>query len=66
MIEVKDEKGNIKRTKNKKESVNYEEFEERMHSLSLRQRTILMNRKKIFCEQLKEESIKYRKPKKDN
>ena len=42
MIEVKDEKGNIKRTKNKKESVNYEEFEERMHSLSLRQRTILI------------------------
>ena len=66
MIEVKDEKGNIKRTKNKKESVNYEEFEERMHSLSLRQRTILMNRKKIFCEKLKEESIKYQKPKKDN
>ena len=65
MIEVKDEKGNIKRTKNKKESVNYEEFEERMHSLSLRQRTILMNRKKIFCEKLKEESIKYAKPKKE-
>ena len=66
MIEVKDEKGNIKRTKNKKESVNYEEFEERMHSLSLRQRTILMNRKKIFCEKLKEESIKYAKPKKES
>ena len=66
MVEVKDEKGNIKRTKNKRESVNYEEFEERMHSLSLRQRTILMNRKKIFCEKLKEESIKYAKPKKDH
>ena len=66
MIEVKDEKGNIKRTKNKKESVNYEEFEERMHSLSLRQRTILMNRKKIFCEKLKEESIKYAKVNNDN
>jgi len=66
MIEVKDEKGNIKRTRNKKETINYEEFEERMHSLSLRQRTILMNRKKIFCEKLKEESIKYAKPKKDH
>jgi Ca2+-binding EF-hand superfamily protein len=66
MIEVKDEKGNIKRTKNKKESINYEEFEERMHSLSLRQRTILMNRKKIFCEKLKEESIKYAKVNNDN
>ena len=66
MIEVKDEKGNIRRTKNKKESVNYEEFEERMHSLSLRQRTILMNRKKIFCEKLKEESMKYAKVKNEN
>ena len=66
MIEVKDEKGNIRRTKNKRESVNYEEFEERMHSLSLRQRTILMNRKKIFCEKVKEESMKYAKPKNDN
>lgn len=66
MIEVKDEKGNIKRTKNKKESINYEEFEERMHSLSLRQRTILMNRKKIFCEKLKEESIKYAKVRDEN
>ena len=65
MIEVKDEKGNIKRTRNKKETINYEEFEERMHSLSLRQRTILMNRKKIFCEKLKEESIKYAKIKKE-
>jgi len=66
MIEVKDEKGNIRRTKNKRESVNYEEFEERMHSLSLRQRTILMNRKKIFCEKVKEESMKYAKVKNDN
>ena len=41
-IEIKDEKGNIKRTKNKKEFVKYEEFEERMNSLSLRQRTILI------------------------
>jgi Ca2+-binding EF-hand superfamily protein len=66
MIEVKDEKGNIKRTKNKRERVNYTEFEERMHSLSLRQRSILMNRKKIFCQKLKEESIKYSKAKKAN
>ena len=64
-IEIKDEKGNIKRTKQKKDIINYEEFEERMHSLSLRQRTILMNRKKIFCEKLKEETIKYAKIKKE-
>ena len=52
MIEVKDEKGNIKRTKNKKESVNYEEFQERMHSLSLRQRTLFMNKKKNFKKEI--------------
>jgi len=45
-IEIKDENGNIKRTKKKKDLVTYEEFEERMHSLSLRHRTILMNQKK--------------------
>ena len=61
MIEVKDEKGNIKRTKKKKETINYEEFSERMHSLSLRRRTFLMNQKKIFCDKVKEESMKYAK-----
>ena len=65
-IEIKDEKGNIKRTKNKKEFVKYEEFEERMHSLSLRQRAILMNQKKIFCEKVKEEAMKNAKLKFDN
>ena len=62
-VEIKDEKGNIKRTKNKKEFVKYEEFEERMNSLSLRQRTVLMNQKKIFCEKVKEEAMKNAKPK---
>ena len=66
MIEVKDEKENIKKTKNKKNIIYYEEFEERMHSLSLRQRSILMNRKKIFCEKLKEDSMKYSKAKREN
>jgi len=64
-IEVKDEKGKIKRTKNKKEKINYEEFEERMHSLSMRQRTILMNQKKIFCEKVKEEAMQNAKLKKE-
>ena len=57
-IEIKDEKGIIKRTKNKKDFVNYEEFQERMHSLSLRRRTLLMNQKKIFCDKVKEEAMK--------
>ena len=57
MEEVKDEKGRIIRTKNKRETINYEEFSERMHSLSLRQRTLFMNKKKSFCEKIKEEAI---------
>ena len=57
MEEIKDEKGRIIRTKNKRESINYEEFSERMHSLSLRQRTLFMNKKKSFCEKIKEEAI---------
>jgi Ca2+-binding EF-hand superfamily protein len=64
-IEIKDEKGNIKRTKQKKDIINYEEFEERMHSLSLRQRTILMNQKKIFCDKVKEEAMQNAKLKLD-
>ena len=57
MEEIKDEKGRIIRTKNKRETINYEEFSERMHSLSLRQRTLFMNKKKSFCEKIKEEAI---------
>ena len=57
MEEIKDEKGKIIRTKNKRETINYEEFSERMHSLSLRQRTLFMNKKKNFCEKIKEEAI---------
>ena len=57
MEEIKDEKGKIIRTKNKRETINYEEFAERMHSLSLRQRTLFMNKKKNFCEKIKEEAI---------
>ena len=57
MEEIKDEKGKIIRTKNKRETINYEEFSERMHSLSLRQRTLFMNKKKSFCEKIKEEAI---------
>ena len=46
MEEIKDEKGRIIRTKNKRETINYEEFSERMHSLSLRQQA-----QKLLAEQ---------------
>ena len=57
LIEKKDEKGNIIRTKERKEEVTYEEFAQRMHSLSLRKRTELMNQKKTFCDKIKAEAI---------
>ena len=63
MEEIKDEKGRIIRTKNKRETINYEQFSERMHSLSLRQRTMFMNKKKNFCEKIKEEAIQNSKMK---
>jgi len=63
MEEIKDEKGKIIRTKNKRETINYEQFSERMHSLSLRQRTLFMNKKKNFCEKIKEEAIQNSKMK---
>ena len=63
MEEIKDEKGKIIRTKKKRETINYEEFSERMHSLSLRQRTLFMNKKKNFCEKIKEEAIQNSKMK---
>ena len=63
MEEIKDEKGKIIRTRKKRETINYEEFQERMHSLSLRQRTLFMNKKKNFCEKIKEEAIQNSKMK---
>ena len=63
MEEIKDEKGKIIRTKNKRETINYEQFSERMHALSLRQRTLFMNKKKNFCEKIKEEAIQNSKMK---
>ena len=62
-IEKKDEKGNIKRTGKKKERMNFKEFSERMHNLSLRKRTLLMNKKKLFCEKVKEEVMQNAKNK---
>lgn len=55
--EIKDEKGKVKQTGQKNETLTFQEFSERMLSLSLRKRTILMNKKKIFCENLTNEAI---------
>ena len=54
-IENKDENG--KKNIKKKETLNYIEFAERMHNLNLKKRMQLMNKKKIFCDKIKEEAI---------
>ena len=47
------EKKNIK----KRETLNYVEFADIMHNLNLKKRMQLMNKKKIFCDKIKEEAI---------
>ena len=58
MEEIKDEKGKIIRTKKKRETINYEEFSERMHLLTLIQRTSFMIKKKSFYEKIKKKLFK--------
>ena len=58
MEEIQDEKGKIIRINNKRETINYEEFSERMQSLSLRQRTLFINKKKNFLKKLKKKLFK--------
>ena len=55
-IETKDEKGKVKRIK--RETISFLEYAQRMHELSMKKRNEISNRKKIFCDELKEQAIK--------
>ena len=55
-IEKKDENGKVKRVK--RETISFLEYAQRMHELSMKKRNEISNRKKIFCDQLKEQAIK--------
>ena len=55
-IEQKDEKGKVKRIK--RETISFLEYAQRMHELSMKKRNEISNRKKIFCNELKEQAIK--------
>ena len=55
-IEKKDENGKVKRVK--RETISFLEYSQRMHELSMKKRNEISNRKKIFCDQLKEQAIK--------
>ena len=55
-IEVKDPKtGKVK--KMKKEQMTYLEYADRMHKISMKKRHEISNRKKLFCQRLKEEAV---------
>ena len=55
-IEKKDENGKVRRIK--RETISFLEYAQRMHELSMKKRNEISNRKKIFCDQLKEQAIK--------
>ena len=55
-IEVKDPKtGKVKTMK--KEQMTYLEYADRMHKISMKKRNEISNRKKLFCQKLKEEAV---------
>jgi Ca2+-binding EF-hand superfamily protein len=55
-IEKKDENGKVRKVK--RETISFLEYAQRMHELSMKKRNEISNRKKIFCDQLKEQAIK--------
>ena len=58
----KDAKGRPKKIK--KETINYIEYKEKMHGLSMEKRNEISNAKKIFCDKLKDEALENMKNKK--
>ncbi len=58
----KDAKGRPKKIK--KETINYIEYKEKMHGLSMEKRSEISNAKKIFCDKLKDEALENMKNKK--
>lgn len=58
-IEVKDDKGKIK--KQKRETVDYIQYKDRMHEISMKKRNEISNKKKLFCKQLSEEAVNNKK-----
>lgn len=54
-IEKKDENGKIKKVK--RETISFLEYSQRMHELSMKKRNEISNKKKIFCNRIKEEAI---------
>ena len=60
----KDAKGKPKKIK--RESINYIEYRDKMHALSMERRNEINNAKKIFCDKLKDEALENARSKKYN
>ena len=58
----KDAKGRPKKIK--KETINYIEYKEKMHGISMEKRNEISNAKKIFCDKLKDEALENARNKK--
>ena len=55
-IEKNDENGKVRKVK--RETISFLEYAQRMLELSMKKRNIISNKKKIFCDKLKEEALK--------
>ena len=62
-IEVKDPNGG-KPKKQKRESLTYLEYAERMHEISMKKRSEIANRKNDFCQKLRQEAVEAARAKK--
>ena len=55
-IEQKDEKGKVRKVK--RETISFLEYAQRMHELSMKKRSEISNKKKIFCDRVQQEALK--------
>ena len=55
-IEQKDEKGKVRKVK--RETISFLEYAQRMHELSMKKRSEISNKKKIFCDRIQQEALK--------
>ena len=55
-VEQKDEKGKVRKVK--RETISFLEYTQRMHELSMKKRSEISNKKKIFCDKIQQDAIK--------
>ena len=55
-VEQKDENGKVRKVK--REHISFLEYTQRMHELSMKKRSEISNKKKIFCDRIQQEALK--------